>query len=49
MPIDKLPYIRVDDLSGGSMNLSGSVITISDVLGLDITLGMDAVEKYRTR
>ncbi len=31
------------------MNLSGSTITISDVLGLDITLGMDAVEKYRTR
>ena len=49
MPIDKLPYIRVDDLSRGSMNLSGRAITISDVPGLDITHDMNAVEKYRTR
>ena len=49
MPIDELPHIRVDDLSGGSMNLSSGAITISDAPGLDITLDMDAVEKYRTR
>ena len=49
MPIDKLSHIRVDDLSGGSMNLSGGAITVSDTPGLDITLDMDAVEKYRTR
>jgi len=49
MPIDELPHIRVDDLSGGSMNLSDGAITISDAPGLDITLDMDAVEKYRTR
>jgi len=49
MPIDELPHIRVDDLSGGSMKLSDGAITISDEPGLGVTLDMDAVEKYRVR
>jgi L-alanine-DL-glutamate epimerase-like enolase superfamily enzyme len=49
MPIDELPHIRVDDLSGGSMNLSDGAITLSDEPGLGIHLDMDAVEKYRIR
>lgn len=49
MPIDELPHIRVDDLSGGSMNLSDGAITLSDAPGLGIRLDTDAVEKYRIR
>ncbi|MFQ6044134.1 MAG: mandelate racemase/muconate lactonizing enzyme family protein, partial [Candidatus Poribacteria bacterium] len=49
MPIDELPHIRVNDLSGDSMNLSDGAITISDEPGLGITLDMGAVEKYRVR
>ena len=49
MPIDELPHIRIDDLSGGSMNLSDGGITLSDAPGLGIRLDMDAVEKYRIR
>ena len=49
MPIDELPHIRVDDLSGGSMNLSDGAITLSDTPGLGIRLDMEAVEKYRIR
>ena len=49
MPIDELPHIRVDDLSGGSMNLSDGAITLSDTPGLGISLDMEAVEKYRIR
>ena len=47
MPIDELPHIRVDDLSGGSMNLEDGAILLSDAPGLGITLDMDAVEKYQ--
>lgn len=49
MPIDELPHIRIDDLSGGSMNLSNGTITISDTPGLGVTLDMDAVRKYQVR
>ncbi len=49
MPIDELPHIRIDDLSGGSMNISNGAITLSDAPGLGVTLDMDAVEKYRIR
>ena len=49
MPIDELPHIRVDDLSGGSMNLIDGAITLSDAPGLGVTIDMDAVEKYRIR
>lgn len=49
MPIDELPHIRIDDLSGGSMDLSDGGITLSDAPGLGITLDMDAVERYRVR
>ena len=49
MPIDELPHIRVDDLSGGSMDLSNGAINLTDEPGLGITLDMDAVEKYRIR
>ena len=49
MPIDELPHIRIDDLSGGSMDISDGAITLSDTPGLGITLDMDAVEKYRIR
>ena len=47
MPIDELPHIRVDDLSGGTMNLANGAIHLSDAPGLGITLDMDAVERYR--
>ena len=49
MPIDELPHIRVDDLSGGSMDLSNGAINLSDAPGLGISLDMDAVERYRIR
>jgi L-alanine-DL-glutamate epimerase-like enolase superfamily enzyme len=49
MPIDELPHIRIDDLSGGSMDISNGAIMLSDAPGLGITLDMDAVEKYRIR
>lgn len=49
MPIDELPHIRVDDLSGGSMILSNGAIVLSDAPGLGVSLDMDAVERYQTR
>ena len=49
MPIDELPHIRVDDLSGGSMDLSNGAINLTDAPGLGIRLDMDAVERYRIR
>ena len=49
MPIDELPHIRIDDLSGGSMDLSDGAIKLSDTPGLGISLDMDAVERYRIR
>ena len=49
MPIDELPHIRVDDLSGGSMDLSNGAINLTDAPGLGISLDMDAVERYRIR
>lgn len=49
MPIDELPHIRIDDLSGGSMDLSNGAINLSDAPGLGISLDMEAVERYRIR
>ena len=49
MPIDELPHIRVDDLSGGSMDLSNGAIVLSDTPGLGVSLDMDAVEQYQIR
>ncbi len=49
MPIDELPHIRIDDLSGGSMNLKNGAIHLTDEPGLGIHLDMDAVERYRIR
>ena len=49
MPIDELPHIRVDDLSGGSMDLSNGAIVLSDTPGLGVSLDMDAVERYQIR
>ena len=49
MPIDELPHIRIDDLSGGSMDLSNGAINLSDKPGLGISLDMDAVERYQIR
>ena len=46
MPIDELPHIRVDNLSGGSMDLSNGAINLSDEPGLGIHLDVDAVDKY---
>lgn len=46
MPIDELPHIRVDDLSGGTMDLSNGAINLTDEPGLGIQLDMDAVDKY---
>ena len=47
MPIDELPHIRVDDLSGGSMDISNGAITLTDEPGLGVSLDMDAVERYQ--
>ena len=49
MPIDELPHIRIDDLSGGSMDLSNGAIVLSDTPGLGVSLDMDAVERYQIR
>ena len=49
MPIDELPHIRVDNLSGGSMVLSNGAIMLSDAPGLGVVLDMDAVERYQIR
>ncbi len=49
MPVDELPHIRIDDLSGGSMDLSNGAITLPAVPGLGVSLDMDAVERYRIR
>ena len=49
MPIDELPHIRVDDLSGGSMDLSNGAITLSDAPGLGVSLDMNAVKRYQVR
>ena len=49
MPIDELPHIRVDDLSGGSMNLSNGAITLIEEPGLGVSLDMNAVERYQIR
>ena len=49
MPIDELPHIRIDDLSGGSMVLSNGAIVLSEAPGLGVSLDMDAVERYQVR
>ena len=49
MPVDELPHIRIDDLSGGSMDLSNGAITLPAAPGLGVSLDMDAVERYRIR
>ncbi len=49
MPIDELPHIRVDDLSGGSMDLSNGAITLIEEPGLGVSLNMNAVERYQIR
>ena len=49
MPIDELPHIRVDDLSGGSMDLSNGAITLIEEPGLGVSLDMNAVERYQIR
>lgn len=49
MPVDELPHIRIDNLSGGSMDISNGAITLPEAPGLGISLNMDAVERYRIR
>ncbi len=49
MPVDELPHIRIDDLSGSSMDLSNGAITLPAAPGLGVSLDMDAVERYRIR
>ena len=49
MPIDELPHIRIDDLSGGSMDLSNGAITLPEAPGLGISLDMNAVKQYQIR
>ena len=49
MPVDELPHIRIDDLSGGSMDLSNGAITLPEAPGLGVILDMDAVERYQIR
>ena len=49
MPIDELPHIRIDDLSGGSMDLSNGAITLPEAPGLGVSLDMNAVKQYQIR
>lgn len=49
MPVDELPHIRIDDLSGGSMDLSNGAITLPEAPGLGVSLDMDAVERHQIR
>ena len=49
MAADELPHIRIDDLSGGSMELSDGAISVPDGPGLGVTLDQRAVEKYQVR
>ena len=49
MPVDELPHIRIDDLSGGSMDISNGAITLPEAPGLGVSLDMDAVERYQIR
>ncbi len=47
MALDELPHIRIDDLSGGSMQLADGMITVPRAPGLGVALDMCAVEKYQ--
>lgn len=49
MAIDELPHIRINDLSGGSMELSDGAISVPDTPGLGVTLDSKAVEKYEVQ
>ena len=49
MPIDEFPHIRIDDLSGGSMDISNGAITLPEAPGLGVSLDMDGVERYQIR
>ena len=49
MPVDELPHIRIDDLSGGSMDISNGAITLPEAPGLGLSLDMDRVERYQIR
>ena len=49
MPVDELPHIRIDDLSGGSMDISNGAITLPEAPGLGVSLDMDGVERYQIR
>ena len=49
MPLDELPHIRENDLSGGSFAIEDGAVAVPDAPGLGVTLDMDAVENYRAR
>ena len=49
MPIDELPHIRIDNLSGGSMDISNGAITLPEAPGLGVSLDMDAVKQHQIR
>ena len=49
MPIDELPHIRIDNLSGGSMDISNGAITLPEAPGLGVSLDMDAVKRHQIR
>ena len=49
MPVDELPHIRINDLSGGSMDISNGAITLPEAPGLGVSLDMDAVKRYQIR
>ena len=49
MPVDELPHIRINDLSGGSMGISNGAITLPEAPGLGVSLDMDAVKRYQIR
>lgn len=49
MPVDELPHIRIDDLSGGSMDISNGAITLPEAPGLGVSLDMEGVERYQIR
>lgn len=49
LPLDELPHIRVNDLSGGGLALSEGAVTVPEGPGLGVSLDLNAVEKYRIR
>ena len=47
LPCDELPFVRVDDVLGGSLVLEKGHFSVPEGPGLGVKLDMNVVEKYR--